>query len=151
MSPARRRARRSLNAAAPVTELAPRRLLLDTHVWLWWQADDARLGPRTRTLLQRASEVRFSAVSAWEIAIKVSIGKLTLPADADIIDELAHSGFLALPIDIAHAEDVRRLPPLHNDPFDRLLVAQSRLEGLTLVTADRQLAAYGIAVIDATD
>ena len=100
--------------------------------------------------MQRASEVRFSAASAWEIAIKVSIGKLTLPDDADIGDELSRSGFLALPIEIAHADDVRRLPPLHNDPFDRLLVAQSRLEGLTLVSADRQLAAYGIAVIDAT-
>jgi PIN domain nuclease of toxin-antitoxin system len=151
VSPARRRARRSFKAEGPVTELAPRRLLLDTHVWLWWQADDARLGTQTRTLLQRASEVRFSAVSAWEIAIKVAIGKLRLPTNADISDELAHSGFLPLPIEIAHAEDVRRLPSLHNDPFDRMLVAQSRLEGLTLVSADRQLAAYGIAVLDATN
>jgi PIN domain nuclease of toxin-antitoxin system len=130
--------------------VAPRRLLLDTHVWLWWQADDARLGPRTRDLVQRASEVRFSAASAWEIAIKASIGKLTLPDDADIGDELSHSGFLALPIEIAHADDVRHLPHLHSDPFDRLLVAQARLEGLTLVSADAQLAAYGIPVLDAT-
>ena len=150
MTPARRRARRR-SAAATVTELSPRRLLLDTHVWLWWQADDARLGAETRTLLQRASEVRFSAASAWEIAIKVSIGKLTLPTHADISEELAHSGFLALPVDIVHAEDARRLPLLHSDPFDRLLVAQSRLEGLTLVSADRQLAAYGITVLDATN
>ncbi|MEO5813776.1 MAG: type II toxin-antitoxin system VapC family toxin [Gemmatimonadaceae bacterium] len=150
MTPARRRARRSVTATAPVTELAPRRLLLDTHVWLWWQADDVRLGPRTRDLVQRASEVRFSAASAWEIAIKVAIGKLTLPANADITDELLQSGFLSLPVEVAHADDVRRLPPLHGDPFDRLLIAQSRLEGLTLVTADRQLAAYDITVIDAT-
>jgi PIN domain nuclease of toxin-antitoxin system len=150
VSPARRRARKSAASAAPVTELSPRRLLLDTHVWLWWQADDSRLGPETRALVQRASEVRFSAASAWEIAIKSSIGKLTLPANADIGDELAHSGFLALPVDISHADDVRRLPPLHRDPFDRLLVAQARVEGLTLVSADRALAAYGIAVLDAT-
>jgi PIN domain nuclease of toxin-antitoxin system len=149
VTPARRRARKSFAAAAPVIELAPRRLLLDTHVWLWWQAGDARLGAQTRLLLQRASEVRFSAASAWEIAIKVAIGKLTLPTDADIGAELAHSGFLALPVEIEHAEAVRHLPSLHGDPFDRLLVAQARVEGLTLVTADRQLAAYGVTVLDA--
>ena len=127
-----------------------RRLLLDTHVWLWWQADDARLGTRTRRLVQRASEVRFSAASAWEIAIKVAIGKLKLPKNADIGVELAESGFLELPVAIAHAEEVRSLPPLHRDPFDRLLVAQARVEGLTLVTADRALAAYELAVLDAS-
>ena len=150
MTAGQRRARRSFAVAAPVSELVPRRLLLDTHVWLWWQAGDARLGPQTRQRLQRASEVRFSAASAWEMAIKIAIGKLTLPKGADIAAELAHSGFLSLPVEIVHAEDVRRLPPLHRDPFDRLLVAQARVEGLTLVTVDRQLAAYGIAVIDAT-
>ena len=150
MTAGQRRARRSFAVAAPVSELAPRRLLLDTHVWLWWQAGDARLGPETRQRLQRASEVRLSAASAWEIAIKIAIGKLTLPKGADIAAELAHCGFLSLPVEIVHAEDVRRLPPLHRDPFDRLLVAQARVEGLTLVTADRQLGAYGIAVLDAT-
>ena len=84
MTPARHRARKSFAAATPVSELASRRLLLDTHVWLWWQAGDARLGAQTRNLLQRASEVRFSAASAWEIAIKIAIGKLTLPKGADI-------------------------------------------------------------------
>jgi PIN domain nuclease of toxin-antitoxin system len=149
VTPARKRARKSFSAAAPVIELAPRRLLLDTHVWLWWQADDARLGVQTRLLLQRASEVRFSAASAWEIAIKVAIGKLTLPANADIGSELTHSGFIALPVEIEHADAVRQLPTLHSDPFDRLLLAQARVEGLTFVTADRQLAAYGITVLDA--
>ena len=150
MTAGRRRLRSSLAAVVPVTELAPRRLLLDTHVWLWWQAGDARLGVQTRRLLQRASEVRFSAASVWEIAIKIAIGKLTLPDDADIGAELSHSGFLGLPVEILHAEEVRRLPLLHRDPFDRLLVAQARVEGLTLVSADRQLFAYGIAVLDAT-
>ncbi len=149
MSAVRRRTRAKI-AAAPAKELEPRRVLLDTHVWLWWQAGDARLGTHTRRLLLRASEVRFSAASAWEISIKVAIGKLTLPADADIGAELSHSGFLELPVQLVHAEDVRALPLLHRDPFDRLLIAQARIEGLTLVTADRQLAAYGIAVLDAT-
>ena len=149
MTAVRRRARKAAIALAPVSELSPRRLLLDTHVWLWWQADDPRLGAQTRRLLQRASEVRFSAASAWEIAIKVSIGKLTLPANADIAAELTRTGFLALSVELAHAEEVRNLPRLHSDPFDRLLVAQSRVEGLALVTADRALEAYDIAVVDA--
>jgi len=149
MTAVRRRTRKAF-AAAPAAGLAPRRLLLDTHVWLWFQGDDDRLGAQTMRLIKRASEVRFSAASAWEIAIKVAIGKLTLPRDADIAEELAHSGFLALPVDIAHAEHLRRLPALHADPFYRLLIAQTVVEGLTLVTADRQLAAYGIPVLDAT-
>ena len=149
MTPAWRRVRKAF-AAAPSSGLAPRRLLLDTHVWLWWQAGDARLGSQARQRLERASEVRFSAASAWEIAIKVGIGKLTLPKRADIEVELAESGFVALPVEIAHAEHVRRLPPLHRDPFDRLLVAQAHVEALTLVTADRELAAYGIELLDAT-
>ncbi len=128
----------------------PRRLLLDTHVWLWWQKDDARLGPRTRHLLMHASDVHFSAASAWEIAIKTAIGKLALPRNADIEAELAHCGFLPLPVQIAHAERLRDLPILHRDPFDRLLIAQARVEGLTLVTADAQLAAYDVNLVDAT-
>jgi PIN domain nuclease of toxin-antitoxin system len=84
------------------------------------------------------------------MAIKVGVGKLTLPRDADIAAELAHSGFLELPVALAHAEDMRSLPALHRDPFDRLLVSQARVEGLTLVTADRLLAQYGITRVDAS-
>lgn len=149
MTPVGRGPRKLSGAVTPHVDVEPRRFLLDTHVWLWWQADDARLGERTRQLLQRASEVRFSVVSAWEIAIKVGIGKLTLPVAANIAAELARCGFLALPVELAHAEDVRNLPALHSDPFDRMLVAQSRVEGLTLLTADRQLSAYGVTVMDA--
>ena len=149
MVSAKRGRSRTTTAQMSVAEIAPRRLLLDTHVWLWMQANDARLGPQARRLLMQASEVRFSAASAWEIAIKAAIGKLTLPPDADIEGELAHNGFLALPIDIAHANHVRGLPLVHRDPFDRLLVAQALREGLTVLTADTQLAAYGISVVDA--
>ncbi len=144
-----RRATAIRTTGATVSALTPRRLLLDTHTWLWLQNDDLRLGARTRHLIQQASEVRFSAVSAWEIAIKISIGKLTLPPNADINEELDFCGFLALPIDIVHADHVRQLALLHRDPFDRLLVAQAIVEGLTLVTADTQLASYGVSVSDA--
>ena len=126
------------------------RFLIDTHVWLWWNASSPRLGKEARQLLQRASEVRFSAASAWEIAIKISIGKLTLPPNADIASELQRDDFRELPISLAHAEEVRRLPMLHRDPFDRMIIAQARMEGLTLFTADAQLSAYGVATIDAT-
>lgn len=133
-------------AAPPVT----RRLLLDTHVWLWWQSDDARLGPVARDTIASAPEVRLSAASVWEIAIKSALGKLRLPRGADIAREVERDGFVPLAIEIEHAAAVRTLPPHHRDPFDRMLVAQARTEGLTLVTADPELARYGLALFDAT-
>ena len=150
--PARRapRAVRERSPRASTASLTARRLLLDTHVWLWWQADDRRLGPEARSNIHAAAEVRFSAASAWEIAIKSAIGKLVLPKGADIHAELERDGFVPLAVEIAHAEGVRALPPLHRDPFDRLLVAQALAEGLTLVTADPALGRYAVAVLDAT-
>jgi PIN domain nuclease of toxin-antitoxin system len=100
--------------------------------------------------VSHAAEVRVSAASVWEIAIKASIGKLTLPANADIVAELTQNGIEALAVDVTHAEHVRRLPLLHRDPFDRLLVAQALVEGLTILTADTQIAAYGVPVVDAS-
>jgi PIN domain nuclease of toxin-antitoxin system len=126
-----------------------RRLLLDTHVWLWWQTDDARLGGHARKLIATASEVRLSAASVWEMSIKASLGKLVLPKDADIDRELEADGFLPLPVEIAHADGVRALPPLHRDPFDRMFVSQARAEGLAIVTADIALAAYDVTTVDA--
>ncbi|MGH7668823.1 MAG: type II toxin-antitoxin system VapC family toxin [Gemmatimonadaceae bacterium] len=144
-----RRARRG-GALARGLQTLPRRLLLDTHVWLWWQADDSRLGAGARRTIAGAAEVKFSAASAWEIAIKVAIGKLSLPRAADIEAELARDGFLPLPVEIAHAEGMRALPDLHRDPFDRMLVAQARAEELTLVTANPALSGYDVPVVDAT-
>jgi PIN domain nuclease of toxin-antitoxin system len=144
------RPRRSSAASDGATmELMPRRVLLDTQAWLWMQADDPRLGVRARRVIQQAAELRLSAASVWEIAIKTAIGKLTLPPGADIEGELEHTGIRPLLIDFAHANHVRQLPPLHRDPFDRLLVAQTLIEGLALLSADTQLAAYGVPVVDA--
>jgi PIN domain nuclease of toxin-antitoxin system len=137
-------------AKTAVSVSAPRRILLDTHVWLWWQTDDARLGARARRLISTASEVRLSAASVWEMSIKASLGKLTLPKDADIDAELESDGFVPLPVEIAHADGVRHLPPLHRDPFDRLLIAQAVAEGLTVVTADAALEVYDVSIFDAT-
>jgi PIN domain nuclease of toxin-antitoxin system len=145
------RARRRPARGAAAVAIAPlaRRLLLDTQVWLWWQADDSRLGARARDTIARAAEVCVSAASVWEIAIKSSLGKLTLPRNYDVAAELEIDGFQPMPIDIAHAQAISSLPAIHRDPFDRMLVAQAMIEGLVLVTADRELSRYDIEPIDA--
>lgn len=124
------------------------RLLLDTHVVLWQAAGEDRLGPRTRSHLEDADELRFSVVSFAEIGVKASIGKLDVPSD--LADQVAAMGVRTLALTAEHGLAVAHLPTHHRDPFDRLLVAQARSEGLTLVTADRRIAAYDVPVIDAS-
>ena len=117
------------------------RILLDTQLVLWALGGHRRLPREARRLIDR-SQVFVSAASVWEMAIKSSLGKLD--ADPTAVSEaLAPSGFEELPVAGAHAAYVARLPPHHRDPFDRLLVAQSVLEALTLVTTDSQLGPYG--------
>lgn len=117
------------------------KLLLDTHVLLWWLDDDARLGSAARAAIAEAEHVVVSAASAWEIGIKQAIGRLTGPRD--LVEEISGNGFVALDISVRHALAAASLPLHHRDPFDRMLVAQAVLEGLTLVTRDQRLAAYG--------
>lgn len=125
------------------------RLLLDTHVWLWWLGDDRRLGRRARQALGNPrSEVYVSAASAWEIAIKMSLGKLRVQK-ADLEAEIAANGFLELPIKTRHALAAGRLAPVHEDPFDRMLVAQARVEDLAVVSADPVFEGYGVSVLEA--
>lgn len=138
-------------AEAPATPFSARRLLLDTHVWLWWKAGDRRLGSQARAAIATAGDVWFSAASAWEIAIKTAAGKLTPPVASNLVREIARDGFQPLSITLAHAEELRSLPSLHRDPFDRMLVAQARVEGLTLVTADVRMVAYDVPVMRATE
>ncbi len=121
------------------------RLLLDTHVWLWMVAAPNRLRPETRALLQRRDTTLYlSAASAWEMAIKHHLGKLPLPEHPrDFVPpRLLRDGVLSLQVDMRHALEVSGLPDHHNDPFDRILVAQARCEQLTLLTADEELTAY---------
>lgn len=120
-------------------------LLLDTHVFLWWMEDSARLGPRPREAIAEAPLVYVSAASAWEIALKVRLGKLRTPAPVG--QAIAESGFEELPIRVAHADAAAALPPHHSDPFDRMLVAQAQVEGFALLTHDRRLAEYGVGVV----
>ena len=115
-------------------------LLLDTHVFLWWRENNARLSGRARNGIATADLVMVSAASAWEAAIKVALGRLRLPDTFE--SGVRDSGFERLPVGFAHAEESGRLPSHHRDPFDRMLVAQARVERLTLVTHDRRLEPY---------
>jgi PIN domain nuclease of toxin-antitoxin system len=122
------------------------RLLLDTHIVLWWLNDDPLLSQSATPLIRESESIIFvSAVSLWEIWLKQSLGKLELPEEFE--DVLAAESFESLPLTAAHAREVARLPWHHRDPFDRMLVAQAWVENLTLLTADSVLAAYGDFVL----
>lgn len=123
------------------------RILLDSHVALWWLDDSAALGPRCRELIASADEAFVSAVTPWELGIKRSLGKLSMPDG--LVDVLESGGFRSLSITAAHAAMAPALPALHRDPFDRMLVAQAQLETLVLVTADKALASYDVEQFDA--
>lgn len=119
-------------------------LLLDTHVVLWWLADDESLTDEVKHLIDTEAEVFISAASVWEISIKQALGKLQGPSD--LMAVLDRSGLLELPIRSRHAAEAGSLPPLHRDPFDRMLVAQARCEGLTLLSRDPQVHRYDVTV-----
>lgn len=121
------------------------RLLLDTHVVIWWLLDDPVLSEETNNLIDTEPAVFVSAATVWEAAIKQACGKLKEPPD--LPRRIRHSEFAELPITAEHGLVAGGLPPLHKDPFDRVLIAQARCEGLTLVTADRQIARYGVPVL----
>ena len=121
------------------------RLLLDTHVFLWWRGEPSRLSPEVRSNIATADIVFVSAASAWEAAIKAAVGRLELP---DTIEAgVLASGFEKLLITFHHAERAASLPPHHRDPFDRMLVGQAQAEGLTLVTHDRLLEPYEVQIL----
>ena len=121
-------------------------LLLDTHVVLWWLTDDRELSDDVKQRLDHEPVVHVSAATVWEIAIKQSVGKLTEPENLPEI--VRDAGFRQLPITSEHAIVAGRLPHLHRDPFDRMLIAQARCEGLTLVTRDPQIHRYDVALLD---
>lgn len=122
------------------------RILLDTHIYLWTLANDARLSPAARERLFAADEVLVSSASIWEASIKAGIGKLDVDIDA-LVAGIRDSGFIELPIRATHAAMVRDLPDLHRDPFDRILIAQALSEPLILMTADHQLSAYSSLIV----
>jgi PIN domain nuclease of toxin-antitoxin system len=122
-------------------------LLLDTHVVLWWLADDPQLADEIKDRLDHEPDVRVSAATVWEIAIKQALGKITAPPD--LLERVRDSGFRELPIGFPHAMAAGRLPMIHRDPFDRMLVAQARCEDLTLVTRDPYCQQYDVPILPA--
>ena len=125
------------------------KLLLDTSAFLWWISDHPSLSQRARDLISDGNhEVWFSAVSSWEIVIKAGLGRLQLPENVErfLPKQIGANGFQVLPIHLRHTLRVARLPRLHCDPFDRLLIAQAILEEFTILSADQQLSRYPVAV-----
>jgi PIN domain nuclease of toxin-antitoxin system len=126
------------------------RILLDTHAFLWWINDDQQLSLTARDMMSDSqNELFLSTASGWEIAIKAQLGKLKMPANLEqfIVEQLLRNAISSLPIQLSHALHIYTLPLLHRDPFDRLLVAQSRLEKLPILTTDPQIGQYPVQVI----
>jgi PIN domain nuclease of toxin-antitoxin system len=122
------------------------RLLLDTHIFLWAVQGNARLKASARQMIEGADAVYVSAASLWEVAIKSALGKIDADPD-ELVAAIDASGFIELPVRAIHAAGVARLPVLHTDPFDRLLIAQALAEPLKLLTADPMLAQYSNLVV----
>ena len=126
------------------------KLLLDTHTFLWWNTEDARLSTRARELIADGqNQIILSAVSAWEISIKAAKGKLVLPEPPAqyISNRMSLYSFQPLPVQISHAVRVYELPHHHEDPFDRLLIAQSQVESMPLISVDVNIRNYDVEVI----
>lgn len=126
------------------------RILLDTHTFLWGIAEPTRLSPTARKIMEDGdNDILVSAASAWEIAIKTQLGKLRLPArpESFVSEQLLKHRFNSLPVSFSHALHVFALPLLHRDPFDRLLIAQSMLEQLPILTADTKVRQYRVKTI----
>ena len=126
------------------------KILLDTHVFIWWITDSARLSSRAREILADSrNALVWSAASSWEIAIKASLGRIDMPnpIGAFLAEQLRLQRVDPIPVEHSHACRVAELPLRHRDPFDRLLVAQALVEGLPILTADRQLEPYGVETV----
>ncbi len=122
------------------------RLLLDTHAYLWWLSDDPKLSAEARDgMADPAAIVYVSAASVWEISIKVQLGKLDF--EGDPVKEIWSNGFVELPMTAQHADTAGRLQRHHDDPFDRMLIAQARLENLILVSRDKAFGDYAVRLL----
>lgn len=125
------------------------KLLLDSHAFLWWLIDNPRLTAMARRVMaDSSSAVYVSAATVWELSVKAALGRLDL-GDLDLADEIEANDFIDLPIAARHGAAAARLPRHHADPFDRVLIAQAELEGLTIVTRDAAFNAYGVAILPA--
>jgi PIN domain nuclease of toxin-antitoxin system len=122
------------------------RLLLYTHILLWWLGDSAALAPRGRELIEsHDNQIFYSAASIWELRIKQALGKLELSESFALV--LSEQPFEPLAVSVAHAHEVQTLPMLHRDPFDRMLIAQARIERLALLTHDETIGRYDVHTV----
>ncbi|MDI6762884.1 MAG: type II toxin-antitoxin system VapC family toxin [Thermodesulfobacteriota bacterium] len=123
---------------------------MDTHTFLWWITDDPKLSLRVRGIISDGENVIFiSAVTGWEIAIKAQIGRLKLPDKPQrfILEQLKINGMKSLPIEMRHALHISTLPIHHQDPFDRMLIAQAQMEELPVLSADPEIGKYEVTII----
>jgi PIN domain nuclease of toxin-antitoxin system len=126
------------------------KVLMDTHTFLWWNTEDPLLSVHAKEIIADGqNEIFLSAASVWEIVIKAAKGRLVLPESPAqyISSRMSLYRFRSLPVQISHATYVYELPPYHNDPFDRILIAQSRLESLPLLTKDEDILRYDLETI----
>ena len=127
------------------------KILIDTHIFLWF-LNGIRLSQKVENLLEDtlSNEIFVSYATAWEISIKYGTGKLKLPEVPEIFvpDRIRRAGFLHLPIEIQHVLRVHNLPPIHRDPFDRLMISQASVENLTILTADPDFAKYEVKLLN---
>ena len=126
------------------------KVLLDTHCWLWWIAQPEKLNEvARREIIDRKNDVYLSAASSWEIAIKYSLGELVLPEPPEdfVPKRLARDAIFPLPVHHLHALHVCKLPYHHKDPFDRLIISQAMIEGIPIMTVDRQFESYDVKLI----
>jgi PIN domain nuclease of toxin-antitoxin system len=122
------------------------RLLIDTHALLWWRDDSPHLSPRARhEIADLNNQIFVSVVTLWEIVLKRSAGRLNFPDDLEQV--LQEDSFTLMPIGFQHLRTIERLPFLHKDPFDRMMIAQALAEGIPIVSRDRVFAAYGVQVV----
>ncbi|MGD0800688.1 MAG: type II toxin-antitoxin system VapC family toxin [Terracidiphilus sp.] len=121
------------------------RYLLDSNILVWLDLGNPRLVPSFLSILEEAEEIFLSAATAWELSLKIANGKLQIDSSFDSLLKVFH--LKELPVCIRHGDHAARLPLIHRDPFDRLLVAQAFVEGLVLVTSDKKLAEYGVPVL----
>ena len=124
--------------------------LLDTHAFLWFVSEDNKLSSKARSIIKNSNnEVYFSAVSAWEMSIKIRLGRLTIEEDLEpfMIKQLAENNFSTLSITIFHSIHTSKLPDIHKDPFDRMIVAQAQVEDLSIISKDKNIKKYKAPVV----
>ena len=124
--------------------------LLDTHAFLWFVSDDNKLSPQAKSIIKdHNNEIYFSAASAWEISIKIRLGRLTMEEDLEpfIVAQLAENNFQTLSITILHSLYTSKLPEIHKDPFDRMIIAQSKAENMSLISKDKNIKKYKVPVV----